>query len=1447
MGQPTSVSKAGGVKFNPSALESTNHPGMAGIIEGLRSLATKAGRTSVILEDIDVGWLRWRLSNDDGTTRGKKGDTNFNPRDDPTDPRYRQDGVSSEILAALWDESDQRSRYSPTVDISFTITEEGFVFVIYDTRRDKAGNIVDRIPLVSGTQNGLLRPVAQQGFSVDDTVTHGDYRSWVYTQGGKTYVALDSTDILYLDLGDRLGSDQLARHVEMQAFDPDFQLMLFELAQNDPSWYGAMSPFGKMLYGDGTPDSGLEARLDSLITARTKPPTETHLKRFIEQIRQYVKLHDEMNTRVLQLSMIEIKIQEAIVDNDAAAIKLWEGKRKLVIEQISKIDADMFTTMSKLTKEYAYRAGDTLPNHWSRICGTQITMMCRLSMGVTGESATEMAVTMAGALFTGMGLNKRHENYIPSTQEQSPFAVAGLKTWFVGFFASLMNVMSDAKYALESLVLEEGKRLQPAGDGKTLIEIEDMGGVLRPTGNRYVVDVIDAKMGLTGKQDAISTDVYCMIYLHTTAGDVIPIPLKTISKKSPFYRKKMDIDRVRISLDDGTWLILDIATSLVKPSADPSKAAHSGPTTYRTPIWPLEASFKDSQYPIADAMEHTLHTLEKQKIGLQSKASTAMLRSLTASRHLINDPTEVHAIREMLLLATVNPNLAKHLDIIREVLTHWMAMNPGPLMSDIDFGRIWDFMSWWTVEYVPNPEFIVEDILINVGPFEPLDINEHLQDIISGWLADFVHSESEDVTEEMKSLALSSVAKGQMGYAPLADDWPYPPYQVAEWRYVGEGTDEGWYSLGSPEQRTTDMNFGYAPISQKVVVNRDIKTSKMQLFLLDLGDIYNETVEFYVQVWHDDEMVSGSAVLRKEGLTEVQFTRQIDIKAGDTVEIFIPIQETRGKVVLCHKDLLGYKMSSRDGGLSVERTPISDYIVFLKLFDVEKAGVSGWQKTGIRFEANYSSIYTVDYIIGDAKNYLLTYLRSNPDDRLPRTWIAATMFNTTNNETTVAYEEYEFRQTQIYTDIPDASQKYTPVYIYGEENVDVDLLINSLRLSGQRVVKKVTTNELIDIIVSKRSGMLVFLTDDIPYQVLTIDSGASYIHEWLRSGNQIVTAGVLPFENVKINSNSLSMYDYLFYSERATLGTSRFAEFNDVTNPSNLGGDGTSSGTATTYQCYDSSETNDTIDMTLGPTGGVDDYMSFKVYMPYNDGSMTWMFPISIPDVNRTSQYFQSIDIYMDGMPIFERFALDQLRNPTTGLGVGKVFYSDGAYEGNRLFVQHIKNVVQSDGKVDANFIFYLTVRNELVRGTHILEIRDCDDNGVDQKISFLKLNNLISYENTYRQNIFRDIQTQYQGIPSIGAGAFAVTGRDIVVSAPEIGRTGIEYSGVVSIKPSEAFYAVDLDSTPIYRTYAVDSTGEYGEATVRVGSGLITMADMVLVNQPDPFYLVNKINYLLT
>ncbi|MHA2067106.1 MAG: DUF2341 domain-containing protein, partial [Candidatus Thorarchaeota archaeon] len=72
------------------------------------------------------------------------------------------------------------------------------------------------------------------------------------------------------------------------------------------------------------------------------------------------------------------------------------------------------------------------------------------------------------------------------------------------------------------------------------------------------------------------------------------------------------------------------------------------------------------------------------------------------------------------------------------------------------------------------------------------------------------------------------------------------------------------------------------------------------------------------------------------------------------------------------------------------------------------------------------------------------------------------------------------------------------------------------------------------------------------------------------------------------------------------------------------------------------------------------------------------------------------------------------------------------------------------------------------------------------------------------------------------------------------------ELSGVTSASLSRPQFALDLNDATIYRSYGKDNTGNYGEATIRVGTGLLTILDMEIV-ESDVLENTAKLNYILT
>jgi hypothetical protein len=771
-----------------------------------------------------------------------------------------------------------------------------------------------------------------------------------------------------------------------------------------------------------------------------------------------------------------------------------------------------------------------------------------------------------------------------------------------------------------------------------------------------------------------------------------------------------------------------------------------------------------------------------------------------------------------------------------ETLPIW---DPGPRLSDISLTTMYTIINWYNNLFVDTgiPDISWGAGEVSVEPFNELGIDEQIQAYTVAWLDEFMADNSLSV--EVKNSALSTVATSMMEIAELASDWPYPPYEIAEWRYVG-GDIDGWYSTGDIAKLSGTAEFGSNMISQKILMDTEIQTSRLQLYMTDLGDIYNETIEFYVEVWYNGRLATGSTKLRKEGLIEVPLDRQIFLAEGSTVEIVIPIQEATGKIHLCRSAELISEQRDRNEGFSVERTSFDTHTMFVKMEDTEKAGLTGWQKVGTHFESSNET--TVDYLIGQGQNYLYAHFRSYPENRLPRSWIAATSFDSETNSTTIKFEEYEFTQTQIYTEIPDNSEGIVPVYIYGDI-IPSDLLMTTLMVSGQENVQQVTSEELIDIVYEKRRGVIILLTEDVPYQLFTIDDGRAAVQSWLRAGNQIVSAGVEPFKNVLIAGNRLSAYDYLYLAEHSSPGTTRMKEVYGFSSSESTTTD------ATTYQCYDSTEVNDTYTIELGGAAS-DDYIQFKGYKPDSDGSITYMFNMILADVNRTAKKYQMFDVFIDGIRIFDRITIEQLRE-SNGLGVdGKLIRDDiEDSAGNRIFFQHVGDIVQSDDSVDANFLCYMTVREDLKRGEHIIKIQESADNAASQgqDIRIMLSDNLVSWENRYRPDVFRQIQGQYQGVPEIGAGVLTATGYDMLISADELGRTQIEIDNIVRNEPTTTRYAMNTQSIPLYKVYGEDTSGKYGEGTVRVGSGMFTMLDMEPVNGIDEFGLIAKLNYILT
>ena len=727
------------------------------------------------------------------------------------------------------------------------------------------------------------------------------------------------------------------------------------------------------------------------------------------------------------------------------------------------------------------------------------------------------------------------------------------------------------------------------------------------------------------------------------------------------------------------------------------------------------------------------------------------------------------------------------LDALRKIITE----DPGPTLGDVDWQQVYVLFTWWNSLFVQTPDVFNDNFDLNVGAFEPIGLHDNETSEISAWLAALMHNNT--VGDAAKETALNSVALDVLDPVMLASDWPYPPYQIAEWRFVGMGTQD-WYSIGSETTMTGEAQFGAVAVKQEVTITCDMGIDKIQLYLSDLGDIYNKTVNFNIEVFKNGYEAVGTTRLTQEGMVDVALDRQITVTAGDKLTVIIPVQNATGQVWLCDRGATGSVEQGRASGFSIANSFFGTHVVYMALHDAQKASVIGWQKVGTRFESAADT--STDVLIGDGENYLDTYFGNHPNDRLPRTWIAATSFNSTDNSTSVQFKEYEFRQTQVYGEIPDKAYTNAPIYVYGN-SLPIDLLLTSLQLSDQRQVKEITTDELVQIVLQRKPGIIVYLSNQIPAQIVSIgDDGYPEIQSWLRRGNQIISAGVLPFEYVVQGIDSVSTYDYLFYAEKSSPGIERISQAY-VTSRSGA----SSSIQFRTYQGIG----NVTYTMKLGGQT-TDDFVQFTGYKPSDDGSITFVFAMALANVNCTSTYYQSMDVSVDGMILFSRFTPDQLRYSKNGNAGSKVFYDYEVEDthGNRLFMQHVQDVTQTDGSVDADFLCYLTVREPLAKGNHIIELRDRSDNGFEygQEIRVLDLNNIVAWEQQYRSTTFREIQSQYQGVPETGAGVFLVTGKDVVVSAGSLGRESFAIGSCINVEPTQTEYAVSLSKACPFKTY---------------------------------------------
>ncbi|RLI53023.1 MAG: hypothetical protein DRP09_16690, partial [Candidatus Thorarchaeota archaeon] len=769
------------------------------------------------------------------------------------------------------------------------------------------------------------------------------------------------------------------------------------------------------------------------------------------------------------------------------------------------------------------------------------------------------------------------------------------------------------------------------------------------------------------------------------------------------------------------------------------------------------------------------------------------------------------------IISSISPELRHRLEQI-------IAGDPGPLLADINFNHIYTFLQWY------RDLFVLDRSITRMTPtglsaaFGPLGIQDDTTVLIDSWLPRFMADVN--ISDDLKHTVLSTYAMDLMGELCLSDDWPYPPYQLGEWRFCGSPMD-GWSFFGSHDSMTTLGTLGTFNVEQTVRTTTDMHIDRLHLFVDGAGV---SDITLSVNLRYGSTLVRGSGVV-KDGVAEISLDREVFVPADEIVTIEIPRQDIGDEVSvwLCSRTLLSSSQRTSTYDVRIGGSVLEGLSMFVGLHDSEAESMIGWQKVGTRLESGID--VDPEVLVGDAENYLDNYLASHPEDRLPRSWIAVTAFNTTDNSTSILFKEYENTKSLIYTEIPDASYQSTPVYVYGDA-VPPDMVLNGLLISDYSSANYISTGDLVRIVTEKVPGIIVLLTSSIPAEVLEPDSsGVPLIQNWIRSGNQVVSAGVVPFQMTQVGIDYVPTSDYLFGQAISSPGTGRLVELSlesACTTPS-----------VRTYQ---------------DPTGpaqcpayldlSTDNELAFSGVSPVTDGSLTFMFPLAIRDIDpEPTREYQWFDIVVNDDTVLSRVGLNQFRNGITGEGRSFTTYDEDSVA--RLFVQHVGDIENNDTTMDAHYLLYLTMRG-VHAGSYDIRLRG-SGHGPSTQVFVHDYESIIDWEAKDRADLTRAVQSQYQGAPDIGAGVFVATGLDMVRTSESVARETFTMGSAIGLAPTRTLCGIDMTAVRPYRTYATDVTGKYGEATIQVGAGMVTMIDMVPTGADWVWDTLAELNYVLT
>jgi hypothetical protein len=366
------------------------------------------------------------------------------------------------------------------------------------------------------------------------------------------------------------------------------------------------------------------------------------------------------------------------------------------------------------------------------------------------------------------------------------------------------------------------------------------------------------------------------------------------------------------------------------------------------------------------------------------------------------------------------------------------------------------------------------------------------------------------------------------------------------------------------------------------------------------------------------------------------------------------------------------------------------------------------------------------------------------------------------------------------------------------------------------------------------SGILVVAGDTLDEAILRHDEG-KFLKNWVVSGNQLVCVGG-PLQSVRhaaINRD-VSAYEFLTQIGVSSGSSTRLVHAKEFS-----GGSGSS---CVTYQGTYNDPLNYSRTMTLGDTLG--DYLQFTANQQSQDGSLTFVFGLAVADAAAKSMPHLRFDISVDNVNVLEDVSMDTFRNPETGLGISGQIIRDNT----RLYVQHVGDIEQSSsGPIEANYLLYLTTdRLDRFATSHTIRLDDKARNSQDtQQIRLLELSNVIEWDRSHFPERLSNLLNKFVGLPFNGAGLAVVTSKEILVAAKTEHKECLPLYSSIGFPICNAKYAIDLSAASVVHVYSRDGSGNYGEATFRVGSGLVTLLSPC--TDEDIYQVVEKLTYVLT